>query len=342
MLVLIRVAYSQSKEQLISKVKIIDITTYKYDYMIKAMRLDNNDTIDIYSSKSGFKNNGVSICLDSIYILKLKLLVNLSSIAHLCVRYSYGADDGRALWSNNQSEKLIPYKALNLNGLQITPYTDTVDIDEYVYNKVYKNIAAYQLKYNRTDLNSNNQLSSEMNFYFDKFLPDYGYKLEMEIKKLPTEYPLDYELYQVTLEDRILYFEERPNIIFLDKGEKMLPKNRYYLIAINKKDRYIKFISGQFFTTSIAKDFQFDTTNPKTIIKYIELKLFNLQINQVEILKIKGNKVILKAYSNEMKKEVRVFLNIKHPENSLKVMPTDNYGITLPFLLTPKVLLYTK
>lgn len=113
----IKVFCQQSQED---SCKVIKVTSYKYDYLITAINLSNNDTISIISDKTKTKKKGYMISVGGIYFFTLTPLLDITKTSAMppnCFRLR--AKDKRTLWANGQDIKLIPYKAENLKGLTV-------------------------------------------------------------------------------------------------------------------------------------------------------------------------------------------------------------------------------
>jgi len=210
---------------------------------------------------------------------------------------------------------LIILKA-NVAYLQNLNIPDSTN--KFIYNEVYKNIAAFNIKYSLHSLNGvykGNLLSSTRNFFFDAYIADYGFKLKMDIKELSQAYPLgNYKLYQIFI-DGFRYINEKGDIEVNKIGVEDFPFSSQYLLALDEKNRTIKFISGQFYKNSIANDFSFDCNVPSSYITYLKLKTFNLETSDLKFSKRKGKKLFFKAYSEELKKGITIILSLKDIEN---------------------------
>lgn len=198
--------------------------------------------------------------------------------------------------------------------------SDSVKYNEVIYNKVYKNIAAYYIKYSinvEPNLRTSNLLSDDYNYFFDKCLPDEGYKLDMEITRLNWTYPIPgYLVYQIKINgfrftnDKL----KKTKVIQSYDGQLSQPPWNYYLLAINRQCG-IKFISGTYFTHDISKDFKLDEGNPLSYIEYLKYKAFQAKISKLKFSKKEGRKIYFDAYSEELQSMVTLIINVKNPSN---------------------------
>jgi len=191
-------------------------------------------------------------------------------------------------------------------------------ISEFVITETYKNIAAFNIKFSVHSFNGtdkSNYLNTNKNFFFDAFIADYGFRLKMDIKKLPEIYPLDkYELYQIFI-DGFNYINKNADIEVKKGVVGEASYGNYYLLAVNNENKKIKFISGQFFRNQISHDFSLDSNNPSSFIEYLKFKTFYLQTKDLVFIKSKGNALYYKSYSNELKEEITIRLSLKDIEN---------------------------
>src|SRR5258708_2643450 len=82
-------------------------------------------------------------------------------------------------------------------------FDDLSHIDTFIYNKVYKNIAAYNIKNAQYAFNGtadDSPFTGTDHFFYENFLPDLDTKIGMTIEKSPLIYPIQgFEMYQITL-----------------------------------------------------------------------------------------------------------------------------------------------
>jgi len=126
------------------------------------------------------------------------------------------------------------------------------NIDEYLYIHMYKNIAAYNIIRNSYRLSGparKNLLRSDSDPYYEAFLPDPGFKLDMKMQKLETSYPdTNFILYKIFV-GGFDYTNKDDTATMRYLGR---PTLQNFLVGLNYKNGEIKYISGQFFTSVIA------------------------------------------------------------------------------------------
>ncbi|OFX60747.1 MAG: hypothetical protein A2046_07875 [Bacteroidetes bacterium GWA2_30_7] len=190
---------------------------------------------------------------------------------------------------------------------------DSTLLYSYIENNVAKNIFIYRLK---TSPIVENDLSDKYLKPYNSFLnvlPDFGYKLDLQIKQSKLLYPdTSFILYSIYKKyDR--YFNDS---IIIDKDFPYFNNDCYFLVAINSNND-LKFISGNFFLNSIYKDFKLDVNVPESYYNYIKLKTFNLQTDKILFVKTNKKQLIFVAYSYELKDSITIFIELDKPENVL-------------------------
>ena len=78
------------------------------------------------------------------------------------------------------------------------------------------------------------------------------------------------------------------------------------LVGLNKKNNSLVFISGDIFKNYIATDFNLDERKPETFYPFLELKLYNFWIKNIQFIEYKGDFLYFKAYSNTVKEHILI------------------------------------
>lgn len=211
--------------------------------------------------------------------------------------------------------------------------TDSLSTEEYLYNRVYKNIAAYYIEYNfhrypdhikdgvfRTGYNtdSNGKLRKDYSkrYSFDDILPDLHARLEMDIEKLDWSYPINgFVLYSIELNGirmRSSIATRKATGIVTSDGSYNDPPGRRYLIAINKKQQII-FISGIFFIDDITHEFNLDFKNPTSYLEYLKFRTNEYELRNIRFIKKKGKVLTFSAFSDRFKCETIISINYLTP-----------------------------
>ena len=145
-------------------------------------------------------------------------------------------------------------------------------------------------------------------YLYSEFKKSRNYKIE----KSNVIYPKgNIELYSV--EDTQSYtFSDGVPFSFLISTRK--------LIGINKLNDGLLFISGSFYKTQIAEDFELNSSIPESFIEFLKLKLYNYNIEQIKFIKEKKDFLYFRAYSNVLNVDILIkvngeFLMVKHEKS---------------------------
>lgn len=177
---------------------------------------------------------------------------------------------------------------------------------------IEKNILIYRIY--KTNEVGNDLENGALKPYTSLFnlLPDDGYHLNLSASKSGLSYPdSNYVLFsiykeadQFTKGNKIVEQEFQPTLF-----------DRFFLIGYDSINNRIKFISGNFFLSKISDDFKNLPSDSNALIKYIQLREYFLQIDNIIILK-KGKKfVTLSAESKEIQKKIKIRVWYNNLEN---------------------------
>ncbi len=192
-----------------------------------------------------------------------------------------------------------------------------INVDEYLYNEVYKNIAAYNIRYASHSFNGvifKNTFRDNADFFYGFFLPNYGYKLELNIVNLDSSYlSTAFRLYKIHLVNGFSFALDTKQPGYASHGlvtdnDSLGPVTGYgslgpitsddFLVALNEATGSLKFISGQFFHSMISEDFTIDRKNPETLIQYLRFRSFVVGGQDIKFKKRKHSKLIYEGFSN--------------------------------------------
>lgn len=189
------------------------------------------------------------------------------------------------------------------------------DVNSYLSNQVYKNIAAYNIRYCSFSFNHihfNKHFFSNSDFFYNYFLADYGFKMEMKINKIDLPYPIDhFHLYEITT-DGFRFLKDSGNIAIGSIGP---ISTDTYLLALNENNGDIKFISGQYFKSSISQDFKININEPNSLILYITMRAYVIKPLNIVFVKKRHRKLIYTAYSEIYKKNAVIKVPKKNIED---------------------------
>lgn len=209
-----------------------------------------------------------------------------------------------------KSNMLILLLPVLLCPIIASSQVDSASIEKYIYNKVYKNIAAHNIRFASFANNGaiyKPILKTNTDAFYDPFLPDVDWKLKMEIEKMKWKYPVQgFDLYKIYI-DGFKYIDSKGN----EKKIFGVWTDRYFLVALNKETEDIKFISGQFFINAISEDFKVDENDPFSFLEYLKYRTFRYQVRDIKFIKKKHNRYYYDGYSDSLNGRIKliVYLN---------------------------------
>lgn len=188
-------------------------------------------------------------------------------------------------------------------------FDDMSHIDTFIYNKVYKNIAAYQIKHALSTFDDK-PFSGTDRFFYESFLPDADARIGMMIEKTDLVYPVSgYDVYRITMNG--MQFQNKDRIMLTLSG---VNPGHLFLVAIDKQGAGIKFISGNFFLSAISPDFNLNRNDPLSCLSYLSFKTYADELKNIQYARRKLNLWYYQAYSELLKKPVTLVLDSKNIE----------------------------
>lgn len=158
---------------------------------------------------------------------------------------------------------------------------------QYINNRdgalIAHNIISYHIRY-AVDADASIIIPPGRIPIFQLLMPvDDKFEVELTPYKGKEDYPIKgYQLFSIYLPD--LAYLQKSEIV---KSRKLLgfPFDENYLVAYNSKDSAIKYISGNFFKSSIAEDFNLNNSDPSSFFKYLKLRCYNLLPDAISFIK---------------------------------------------------------
>jgi len=206
------------------------------------------------------------------------------------------------------------------------------DVKAYLHSEVYKNIAAYNIRY--CGIRSNgvmfeSRLRTGGTKFYDAFFPPPGYHLELEIDSLGKPYPVPgFILYSVH-QNRFEYLgpQGQPG---LAHSHPVGPND--YLVAVNPRNGELKFISGRYFLTDISEDFKLNWHDPMSFIPYLELRIFEFGCKDFSLKKQSSKQLVFNCYSTVYKSHCVLTIGSKnYNETTIHILsPENKYNFTQP------------
>lgn len=195
---------------------------------------------------------------------------------------------------------------------------------QYINNRdgvlIAHNIVSYHIR-NAVDADASEIISPGRTPIFQLLMPLDG-KFEIEVKpyKGKEEYPIEeYQLFSLYLAD--LAHLQKSEMV---KSRKLLgfSFDENYLIAYNSKDSTIKYISGNFFKSSIAEDFNLNNSDPSSFYKYLMLRCYNLLPDAISLNKKDNSGMYFTIHSTIANSNFEAFVGYDDHE-VVKVLQKD-------------------
>jgi hypothetical protein len=155
-------------------------------------------------------------------------------------------------------------------------------LDSFFIHQITDNIVLYKLS------NSNSQeFGIEENGLFKEKLPAVFSALLRNKSKLFLRY--DSTSLKYPKPNYMVFKFQKNNGYTFELNDTLAIKYEYYdsyssnifLVAVNKLDSNIKFISGGFYLSKIAKDFDLRVDNPASFYEYLKFRLYQYNISEV-------------------------------------------------------------
>lgn len=188
------------------------------------------------------------------------------------------------------------------------------ELGSYELDVISKNIVSYHFRFalnHDLDLKSNNILDGEA-LFFEKLWVDESQDLKLEYFKSTLSYPLqDFELFEVK-KRRFQIGNDSTRISYKLSS---LQADEIYLVAMNTVNGKMKFISGNFFLSSIQKDFNLNFEKKESFKEYIKLRTYNWSTDKIKYKKSRKGKMIFSAYSAYLKDDIFIKVDKNDFEN---------------------------
>ncbi|MBS1535796.1 MAG: hypothetical protein JST78_12020 [Bacteroidetes bacterium] len=182
------------------------------------------------------------------------------------------------------------------------------DIDSVYIPLIEKNMMGYHFYNSEFGVGCRSEFS-----YLSDYILDCGDHFDFNIYRIENNaYPnADIELYSI----KNNYFQ------VIRKGKEYHPAHRSVityedaisrriLVGLDRNAKKLIFISGEVFKSSISQDFKLDIERPSTFLTFLEFKLFNYNLENIEFVKRKRNYLLFKANSKELTGE-KFYIKVK-------------------------------
>lgn len=200
-------------------------------------------------------------------------------------------------------------------------YGQSKKIDSINVKIINKNISAYRFYYSNY-IGCHKKPVRFLNEYLLKEGQEYDLKIS-ELK-LPyhtfkgiTLFKIENNYYLVKKKNR------KTKVVFYDNVSYEEKLSRRMLVGLDYKNNELIFFSGNVFKTCVLNLFELDLNAPNTFTKYLKIKLFNYDINNLFFLKKRRRFIFFKAFSNSLNEDIIIKIN-KKDFNDIRVMCKEN------------------
>ena len=179
------------------------------------------------------------------------------------------------------------------------------DLNSEQLDVITRNILSYHFRYALNyDLNlKSDQLIQNGDYFFDELWPGDDQNLKLDVAPSKLQYPIKgVVIYELTKKG----FQIGTDSIRISKKLTSFEADDIYLVAIDVSDKELKFISGNFFQSSIQDDFILNIKQPETFINYLTYRTFNWSTENIEYRNTKKGTLIFTAYSQYLKEYIRI------------------------------------
>jgi len=194
-------------------------------------------------------------------------------------------------------------------------YSHSQELPQSAVEKVSNNIIAYHIRYALSSdlgLDSSGAMFSSSNRKVLELMPEKNKKLQLTVTPFEAiNYPLEgWKLYSIYKRS----FNLIGDSLALNLSLFSFDFDDQYLIAFRAKDSCIKYISGNFFNSTIFGDYSLSQTNPSSWIQFVQLKSHYLLPKNISFVNEMSEWVKYAAYSNVAKQNIYIFINKKDPD----------------------------
>ncbi|AXY74124.1 hypothetical protein D3H65_09125 [Paraflavitalea soli] len=201
---------------------------------------------------------------------------------------------------------------------------DTISVNEFIYNRVYKNIAAHNIRFCSNSYNGaiyKPIFRSNADAFYEGFLPDHGFRLKMKVEKLNWAYPLpEFTVYKVYLQN-YQYINDSNGV---EKKHFDIWSDNFFLIGLNQVTKEIKYISGQFFISAISDDFRVSIKDPLSFLEYLKFREYRYQVKDIKFIKKKKKSFFYEGYSNSLGQKIKITMSLNDLEEPRIIVENDN------------------
>lgn len=196
-------------------------------------------------------------------------------------------------------------------GIHISAFSQYDLLKPRHKDEIQKNLIAYQIRYFIDDTYfCIGSFESEINDFFTKENEEYN--LAYIVYKDEKYYNDEILLFIVynNYYGKIIKNSNKRVVVAFTHGKSYSSRiARKILIGYNKNSGRITYISGNVFKNCISQHFNLNKNNPETFRYFLELKLFNYDIEKLKLKKKRKKYLLFTAYSKALKEEIFIKVN---------------------------------
>lgn len=173
---------------------------------------------------------------------------------------------------------------------------------------ITRNILSYHFRYALNyDLNlKSDKVIEDGNYFFNNLWPKEGQNLKLDILASSLQYPLEgFAVYKIMKRG----FQIGNDSVRISMKLTSFQADDVYLLAVDTHNKELKFISGNFFQSSIQDDFDLNIELPETFIEYLAYRTFNWSTEKIRYNRTKKDILIFNAYSQYLKGEIQIVVD---------------------------------
>lgn len=193
---------------------------------------------------------------------------------------------------------------------------------------ISENIIAYRFRYGQNwELKLlNKQVLTKNTMFFRDLWTSEKTALHIEVSNVKIDYPNNkFHFFYIVL--RNLSF---PDDTLRDQYHFLFLSGQDYLVGINNITDTPIFLSGDFFLSSYASDFQLDKSKPKSFYDYLYIRYFNMSITNIKFYKIKNKHILFYADFNLQNENRRIIISVNEDNyDEVEYKFKDKFKITM-------------
>lgn len=202
------------------------------------------------------------------------------------------------------------------------------ELSEKNRNLISQNLIAYRFRYGQNwELKlQNKQVLAKNAMFFRDLWTNEKTSLFFEVQNVKVNYPnKKYRFFHIVLRN-ILF----PEDTLRDEYHFLFLSGQDYLVGINNITDAPIFLSGNFFLSPYASDFQLEKSKPESFYDYLNLRYFNMSITHIKFYKIERKHILFYAYFN-VQNVVRTIIILVNEDdyNDVEYIFKDKFKITM-------------